>query len=288
MTVTEAFDLFKSNLELPDNKQREASLAQQEVRRRLSSHLYIPNSFLTGSYARHTKIHPLNDIDVMFVRNDHRVLVSTDGAGIQPFQALDQVVSAAQQSYPQAKVTRQSRSVNLDMQAHNFGFDLIPAWLRNPTGYWIPDLDRNTWIPTNPEAHDQRLTDANERCGRMLIPLIKMAKHWSRNNLDLLRSFHLELICAAIFLSRQPVNFQHGIGLFLYHLSSFVDVPMMDPIYGSSRVDEELSGDRRSHLLRRVTYDSDNSVAALRFEKAGTSGDAIEAWKRIFVQGFPR
>jgi hypothetical protein len=50
MTVTEAFEVFKSELELPDRKQAEASKAQQDVRSRLATHLYVADSLLTGSY----------------------------------------------------------------------------------------------------------------------------------------------------------------------------------------------------------------------------------------------
>ena len=52
MTVNEAFETFKSELELPDRKQQEAAEAQQAVREAIKDHLYVPNSFLTGSYAQ--------------------------------------------------------------------------------------------------------------------------------------------------------------------------------------------------------------------------------------------
>jgi tRNA nucleotidyltransferase (CCA-adding enzyme) len=77
MTVSDAFKSFKNELELPDRKQQQASTAQQEMRAEIAKHLYLTNSFLTGSYSRHTKIDPLNDIDVFLVRNDFRVGLST-------------------------------------------------------------------------------------------------------------------------------------------------------------------------------------------------------------------
>jgi tRNA nucleotidyltransferase (CCA-adding enzyme) len=80
MTVSDAFASFKSELELPDRKQQQASTAQQEMRAEIAKHLHLTNSFLTGSYSRHTKIDPLNDIDVFLVRNDSRVALSTSGA----------------------------------------------------------------------------------------------------------------------------------------------------------------------------------------------------------------
>jgi hypothetical protein len=211
MTVSEAFDTFKSELELPDRKQKEAADAQKELRERISAYLPIENSFLTGSYARHTKINPLNDVDVFLVRNNHRTGLSSDGSGIFPGVALDQVSAAVARAYPHAStVKKQNRSVNVQIASLAFGFDLTPAWLRNPDGYWIPDTDSGGWIPSDPEVHAVMMTKANEHSGGKLKPLIKMVKHWSRNNYDRFCSFHIEVICADIFSRQDLVNFPIG------------------------------------------------------------------------------
>ena len=125
MTVTEAFGIFKSELELPDRRQQQASTAQQEIRAALTKFLDISDSFLTGSYARHTKIDPLNDIDVFLVRNASRVSLSTTG-GIGPVQAIDQVALGVGAAYPTAILKKQSRSVNVKLPAYPFAFDLVP------------------------------------------------------------------------------------------------------------------------------------------------------------------
>lgn len=224
MTVTEAFQEFKSGLELPAAHSHRASAAQQALRERLSRHLAIEDSFLTGSYARHTKIHPLNDIDVILVRNVSRVGLVSSG-GIQTFQALDEVVRAARSAFPTgATISKQSRSINVSFAGLDFGFDLIPSWLRQPDGYWIPDGDTGSWIATSPEFHEQFMTQANDRTGGRLKPIVKMLKHWSRNNYDLLRSFHIELICENVSRSLRLDNFQLGVGTVLINLPHFIGV----------------------------------------------------------------
>ena len=165
MTVNDAFENFKSRLELPDRRRAEAAAAQQKIRDKIATSLYISRSFLTGSYARHTKIDPLNDIDVFLVRNDGRVALTTDGSGVLPGTALSQVSEAVHKAYPSAKVTIQSRSVNVEIADVLFGFDLIPAWYRSPNGYWIPDNDSGTWIPTDPEEH-AKLRSEERRVGK--------------------------------------------------------------------------------------------------------------------------
>ena len=66
LTVDEAFRKFKSRLELNDREQKNASDRHNEVRDYLVTKFAIERSFLTGSYARHTKTKPLKDIDIFF------------------------------------------------------------------------------------------------------------------------------------------------------------------------------------------------------------------------------
>jgi hypothetical protein len=288
MTVSEAFEVFKGELELPDRKQQEASTAHQEIRTRVAEHLYVPSSFLSGSYARYTKIFPLKDIDVILVRNRERVQLASDGRGISPGQALEEVAGAISRAYPRsATVIKQARSVNLQLSGLEFGFDLIPAWLRHPNGYWIPDTDRNLWLPTDPDAHARFMTQANERCDGKLKPVIKMVKHWSRKNYDLLGSFHLELLCARSFDIWELPNYQIGVATSLVFLRDHASEQMMDPIYGISRVDKPLSTTEQVNITNRINYDANNTLEALRMENSGRHSEAIERWKHIFLSAFP-
>ena len=66
LTVNEAFRKFKSRLELNEREQRNASARHTEVRDFLNTKFEVARSFLTGSYARHTKTKPLKDIDIFF------------------------------------------------------------------------------------------------------------------------------------------------------------------------------------------------------------------------------
>ena len=287
MTVSEAFDTFKSELELPDRKQKEAATAQQEIRDRIAAYLPIENSFLTGSYARHTKIDPLSDIDMFLVRNKQRTGLSSDGSGVFPGVALDQVVHAVEKAYPRAaNIKKQNRSVNVQIAGLQFGFDLTPAWLRHPDGYWIPNADSDNWIPSDPDVHAAMMTKANEQSGGKLKPLIKMVKHWSRNNYDALCSFHIELICAEIFSRQALVNYPIGMTIVLASLPKYINATMMDPIYRASKVNKDLSADAAAKLDLRAKSDGQRAVDALKFEKAGYYDEAIAKWKEIFLRGF--
>lgn len=289
MTVTEAFETFKSQLELPDRRQKEAARIQEELRERIAKHLFVPRSFLSGSYARYTKIDPLVDIDVILVRNEKRVGLSTDGSGVLPRTALEQLADAVRKAYGNSQAKSQSRSVNVRLPGIPFGFDLVPAWLRHPDGYWIPDTDFGSWLPTDPDAHADLMTQANKQCDNKLKPLIKMVKHWSRNNHDLIRSFHIELICNDIFARQGHAipSYQFAVAKVLVSLPQYIGQAMSDPIYGSSRVDRQLSSEEFQRLHVRVVHDAQNAVDALTLENAVQNVAAVNKWKQIFLHGFP-
>jgi hypothetical protein len=288
MTVTEAFSSFKSNVELPDRRQKEAAAAQKGIRERIAAYLAIEDSFLTGSYARHTKIDPLNDIDVFLVRNKYRTGLSSSGTGIFPDTALEEVVGAVRKAYPTIVIAKkQNRSVNVQIPGLSFGFDLTPAWLRNPDGYWVPNRDDGSWIPSDPEAHAVRMTAANDLNGGKLKPLIKMVKHWSRNNYDRLCSFHVELICEEIFRVENIDSYQLGVATVLVHLPEYIGRRMLDPTYGQYRVDKELTPTELMELLQRASNDARNAIEALKLERTGYDSQAIDKWKNIFLRGFP-
>ena len=66
ISVEEAFDTFRSRLELSKTEQADASRRQTDVRNCICAEFDIEDDFLTGSYARHTKTKPLKDVDIFF------------------------------------------------------------------------------------------------------------------------------------------------------------------------------------------------------------------------------
>jgi hypothetical protein len=201
--------------------------------------------------------------------------------------AVQEVAKAAKLAYPKASITAQARSVNLQLPGLSFGFDLVPAWRRTPDGYWIPDTDAGQWIPTNPDFHSGLLTDCNRARNGKLKPLIKMAKHWSRQNLDLLRSFHIELICLDLATKYELGSYQQCMAGFLAQLGSYIGKAWMDPAYGICRVDKPLGPTDLDSLRNRISGDAARALMATGHENQGNDSQAIEIWAQVFLSGFP-
>ena len=63
-TILESFRELKTNLEITELQQSTVSTRQQNVRNAVESELNVLDSFLTGSYSRHTMIAPLKEADI--------------------------------------------------------------------------------------------------------------------------------------------------------------------------------------------------------------------------------
>src|SRR5438445_12124028 len=66
-SVKEAFEKFRSRLELTQREQDDASRRQKDIRSYMDECFHIQRDFLTGSYRRWTKTKPLKDVDIFCV-----------------------------------------------------------------------------------------------------------------------------------------------------------------------------------------------------------------------------
>jgi len=175
-TVTQAFRELKGNLEITDLQESTASTRQQNVRRAVESYLTVLDSFLTGSYSRHTMIAPLKEADLdIFVVLDPGYYEEDGQANL-----LDRVERVLKNTYPRTPdISRNGQAVTI--QFTDFAVDVVPAFYRKGGGYLIPNSARQTWIATDPKKHVEILSDANARHNGNLVPLIKMVKGWNRN-----------------------------------------------------------------------------------------------------------
>src|SRR6266404_5123882 len=70
ISTTDAFKKFRSNLELTQREQDDASRRQKEIRGVMDGEFVLADDFLSGSYRRFTKTKPLKDVDIFCVFDD--------------------------------------------------------------------------------------------------------------------------------------------------------------------------------------------------------------------------
>ena len=184
ITVKEAFQKFRSRLELTDREQADASRRQKDIRGYMDECFHIQRDFLTGSYKRWTKTKPLKDVDIFFVLGEDE----------RPYRAkhpsvlLGRVEGKLVEKYGRDCVKCQRRSVSVEFGVAGedervLSFDVVPAYdkassRRRDTGHRRGRRPTRT-RDTDPEIHAEKATDANKAFGGEWKGMVRMIKRWN-------------------------------------------------------------------------------------------------------------
>jgi hypothetical protein len=241
-SVREALQKFIESLELTQKQQEEVSRQHTMVREELRQRLKSKTDFLSGSYSRNTAIRPLHDIDLLTVLGE---------AHGTPAEAPDAVLKRVRQALKEAWPNKdfpilQQHSVHLGFTGSGIEFDVVPAFEQvGQSAYFIPQRETGRWIRTNPRKHQERSTEANERAGKKLKPLLKAVKHWQRQQSSSpLGSFHLEVMSYEAF-PQPPQGYLEGLEALFTHLSQRVLRACPEPAGLGPDVDARLSPTQR-------------------------------------------
>lgn len=251
---------------------KEINLAQSHVERGSKSHVYIRNllanrrdtdntfpwlvdgDFLSGSYARGTKLHPLDDIDVMIIldgtglfpiglENTHYVRGNAEGKNspvhnylgsdnlLNSYSVLDAFQKTLKLSHTDSVIKKNGQSINVKLNSYNLGIDVVPCFHIKPIDtsqqdfYYIPKGNRDPgWLKTNPKIDATISTQLHDRHNKKLKSIIKLLKYWNRTkNNNRIRSYHLETVAWYVFYSHASsvTSITEGIRYFFNNAGAY-------------------------------------------------------------------
>lgn len=286
-TVAAAFSQFSSRLEITELQHSVVAARQQAVRDAVARHDEVIDSFLTGSYVRHTMIAPLKeaDIDVCIVLASS---LFTRFTGDNPQGALlDHIRFGLRQTYPRTPdISRNGQAVSIRFS--DFLVDVVPAFKRQGGGFLIPSSVSRSWISTDPKIHVDLMSRSNEEHGGGMVPLVKMLKAWNRTAGSFFRSFHLEVLLLEVMKSVTISDSPSGARYFFDKARQLVAQKNPDPAGYSDDVGAYIdSAARIAEAQSKFTTAYDRAVRAEAASLAGRPWDAIAIWKQIFGDFFP-
>lgn len=297
LTIDEAFRKFKSRLELNDKEQKNASDRQNEVRDYLVTKFGIARSFLTGSYARHTKTKPLKDIDIFFVLNESEKHYKSKSASV----VLDDFYSALVDKYGSAAVRKQARSIGVDfgvvVDAEDntdyrvMSIDAVPAF-DNGNEYEIPDSGSGKWIKTDPEIHKEKATKAHQAYSNEWKGLVRMVKYWNNNpkhgsDKPIKPSFLIEVMALECLHGGWGGSFDREIQSFFSTLADRVHDDWPDPAGLGPAISNDMDTARKDRAQRLLQAASREATIAIDHVRRGRNGEALRAWRELFGPKFP-
>jgi len=168
LTLSDHFELLRKRIEPQEERAEAASEIPARVREFLHKSETIkttePHSRLVGSYARHTAIKDVKDVDIILLLD----LTYTDclPANVLEtlFSALHGLSEALDDSGEPVVRRHQRRSVNIHLEKNDFDLDIVPAIALGglDESLQIPDKDWNEWVETHPLGYATRLCQCLE------------------------------------------------------------------------------------------------------------------------------
>lgn len=296
LSVAEAFDKFRSNLEPTASEVADASRRHQKIRGQIAEELSVADSFLTGSYVRHTAVRPLKDVDIMVVLAEDE----SDYLHQNPQGILHRICEILELHYPN-RVHLQSRSVTVefgitvinDISDKVVAVDVVPAF-PEAINYQIPDTHSGTWILTNPKVHQRMATDCNASLTGHWIPLVKMAKKanshaGSQNGTKPVRpNFLLEVMAHTLVAPPWAGPYPLELRAFLASVSDQLDQRWPDPARLGPDVNSRLlASPNELTEAKRWLYETVATCdRALRHARDNRIDAALDTWQKLFGQLF--
>lgn len=291
LTVQEAFDGFRQNLEITKGEQDDASKRQNEIRDIMRNAFVIDRDILTGSYKRNTKIRPLEDVDIFCILNDgeegHRHRQS-------PRRLLEAVRDALAKRYDAPIIQRRSVMIEFERgtwkgEERVLSMDVVPAFAVGGH-YEIPDCaGPEDWIKTDPEAHQTAATEANEAFDKLWKPIVKMVKKWNAEHDKVVRpSFLIEVMAAQILHPPWSGSYAREIKSFMATLSLRLGETWEDPAGLGPPVSDQMGSVEVAEARRVLALTGVSIDKAILLEQQGSVGNALRLWREeVFGDMFP-
>jgi len=291
MAKQKDFDSFLSNIEPSATTVSYISSVQYNLRDYLSNHTTYKSvhvqTFLSGSYAKHTSIRPkLND-----GKRDVDIVVETsysdEDSSCDVLQELFDVLKE-KSIYASAKL--QKHSVGIEMQG--IDIDVVPV-IRSEDGtiFCIGSNDVDEWILTDPKGHIKWSSEVNANNNNKYKPLVKMLKWWRRTNCPDNKKFPKGLALEKIIADHLPTSDMntenHLIGTMQNIVSTYkedyVDKGIMPPVFDPCLVENDLLSD-----YQFADFSSFILLLNEHLELVAQDGATNDAWRTIFGKEFPQ
>ena len=268
-----------------------------------------------GSFARKTKVRPLNDIDLLLLIsagagsstqyisfNKYAIVVTDtssptwmytndDNRTLNSTKVLNKIKSSLCliPNYKQAEIKRTGAAVVLGLKSYDWNFDIVPAVpVSIEQGkidhYLIPD-GKGRWKRTDPRRDQKKISEANQKHNGNLIPIIRLLKYWNDKyyNVPRISSYYLETMLVNGFNSYLPMSGVRGnIGLAFTLLSSAVLGTCPDPKGLEADLDTHASWDDRCKVYAVAQLMAKYAAEAIGYENNKNDKAAIETWRKVF------
>lgn len=276
--------------------------------------LYDGKHIKFGSFARNTKIRPLDDIDLIFTfhaegttytiitygqeyylnvpdtATNLRNLCNNNGT-LNSIKLVNKIVSSLKEveQYKSAETHKRQEAATLELSSYEWNFDILPAFYTD-TGYYVIPDGKGNWKATDPRIDQKQASTINQKHGGAILQIIRTLKYWNRRaSMPTISSYLFENMILNYFDSLSEIDKHLGINLrdFWKYLQTAIYSSVPDPkeFQGDLNV---LSADEKSKISLKAKETYEKSLEAYKYEAEHKNHKmAINKWRDIFGNDFP-
>lgn len=268
-----------------------------------------------GSFARNTKIRPLDDIDMMICYDgscgvydtikknelyqirfaDHHPffddLRNDDGRTLNSRKVINQLIGALSgvEKYSKAELHRRGEATTLQLSSYPWNFDIVPCFYTKTGFYLIPDGQGN-WKNTDPRIDRNRVATCDQMHSDLVTPLIRLMKYWTKLKWGGAVSSYMfeQMVLDSIDTAPMPLglSWQTRVERVLQYLTDAIKAPVRDP----KGIQGDLNGldtETKNHLSEVANISYIAAYHAIKKERESNIKDAIRLWRSVFGNSFP-
>lgn len=276
--------------------------------------LYSEKHIKFGSFARNTKIKPLDDIDLLLVfdageatysppnamSTKYKINTSTavqelvnlsDNGKLNSIKLVNKIVSALKkiEQYKSADIHRRQEAATLNLLSYEWNFDIVPSFYTVKQFYLVPDGEGD-WKATDPRIDQKRVTDINQKHDGKILQIIRTLKYWNRRaSMPTISSYLFENLVLRYFENRTRVGDYIDLNMrdFYEHLQNAIYSSLYDP-KGFQGDLNTLTLEEKDKISIRAKDAFNKAREAQYFEMTlGDNKKAIDKWKEVFGNDFP-
>ena len=322
-TVNKAFDIFlKDYVNLDETENSNARKSRDWLINQIKKFpqdydnfpkLYHSRIITFGSFARKTKIKPLDDIDLLIcisaegatyseISTDNIIMENTknnaqlsqllENNEINSRKVIEKFKSCVSgiDQYSSSSIKRDHEALTLDLKTYDWKFDIVPCFFTAPEidgrQYYLIPNGNGRWKKTNPIIDQNNVSSTNQKHGGKILNIIRLIKYWNKyQKVRKIQSYLLENIIIAYYYNKESIyDIKYE---FKNIMHCFQVLPQIIPDPQGIHKEYHIDYMDLFSIRQRAKEDYNHALYALNLEENGDIEEAINEWKKVFGKNFP-
>ena len=322
-TVNNAFSEFlRNSVNLDSEQTKTARISRDNLLTNIRS--FSEDDFFSingtrslnfGSFARHTKMRPLDDIDLMVCisgsddrkyshagsgtyymganQNDKKNGLNTYSTDyLNSTKVINRFISKLSDlnDYSKAEMHKNQEAATLKLKSYSWNFDIVPCFYCKGDFYLIPD-GKGNWKKTDPRIDNKRASDINQAHEGHVLELVRLVKYWNQRRITTtVGSYLLECMILNRYENKAKAD------------TWWIDLEFRDTmnylssaIYGAVNDPKGIQGDLNTFsfedrikisLAMKTAYEKSRDAFNLEVNDKNQKA-SINKWREVFGTSFP-